>query len=407
MDADDEKKNTAPELGTVNIQGNEKQNVDKLLSDEEALDFVSESKEALLSTKTPFANAVLILLGSFIVIAIIWAYFAVLDEMTEGEGKVIPSSQIQEIASLDAGILSEVYVKEGDRVEKGDKVIRLDDTLARSEYYQDIATYYALIGATDRMAAEIKRADKLVFSKELDNYARKDDIIEHERDLFESNREQAKLLKKQLDIASPLAKNDQIPMTEFLDMQLGYNKLKQDNLAKITESKAELEALRYKLVRLKNRLKRTTLRSPMDGIIKQVNLNTVGGVVRAGETIVEIVPVEDNLLIEARIRPQDIAFIHPGQKATVKFTAYDFSIYGGLYGLVEHISADTSKDEKDQVYYEVWIRTDKNFLGSDIKPLPIIPGMVANVSILTGKKSVLDYLMKPILKAKNSALRER
>ena len=152
---------------------------------------------------------------------------------------------------------------------------------------------------------------------------------------------------------------------------------------------------------------RTTVLSPVDGIIKQIYINTVGGVIKPGMDILDIVPLNDTLLVETRVRPSDIAFVHAGQNATVKITAYDFSIYGGLKATVENISADTSTDEKGNSYYEVSVRTDRNYLEDTRKILPIMPGMTASVDILTGKKSVLTYLLKPILRARERALRER
>jgi adhesin transport system membrane fusion protein len=156
-----------------------------------------------------------------------------------------------------------------------------------------------------------------------------------------------------------------------------------------------------------DRVTRTTLRAPVRGIVNKVNVTTLGAVVQPGHTIVEIVPIEDKLLIEARVRPQDVAFIGPGQKATVKITAYDYAIYGSLPGVVERISADTTANDKGETFYRVIVRTDKSQLGSAEKPLPIIPGMIASVDILTGEKSVLSYLMKPLTKARHEALRER
>lgn len=181
------------------------------------------------------------------------------------------------------------------------------------------------------------------------------------------------------------------------------------NLAhvELNEIAAELRRLAETSMALEDRVKRTTVRSPVRGTIKQLLVNTIGGVVQPGMDLVEIVPLEDNLLIEAKIRPSDIAFLHPGLKAIVKITAYDFSIYGGLDAKVERISADTIMDEEGESYYIVRVRTNKSYIDTLQAPLPIIPGMLTEVNILTGKKSVLEYLLKPILRARERAMRER
>jgi len=178
-------------------------------------------------------------------------------------------------------------------------------------------------------------------------------------------------------------------------------------LEEINERRLELKSITENLSSGGDRVTRTDIRSPVKGIVKHIMINTLGGVVRPGESIMEIVPLDDTLLIEAEIKPSDIAFLHPGQKATVKITAYDFSIYGGLEGTVEHISADTIEDEKGENFYLVKVRTKQNAMIYRGQRLPIIPGMTAGVDVLTGEKSVLDYLLKPILKAKQNALRER
>jgi len=175
----------------------------------------------------------------------------------------------------------------------------------------------------------------------------------------------------------------------------------------LNEKRAELAKLTATRIAIDDRVTRTTVVSPVHGIVKQLKVNTIGGVVQPGSDLVEIVPLEDNLLIEAKVRPQDVAFLHPGQKAMVKFSAYDYTIYGGLQAKLELIGADTITDDKGNSFYLIQVRTDKNHLGSDAKPLLIIPGMIATVDIITGEKSVMDYLLKPVLKARTEAMRER
>ena len=180
-----------------------------------------------------------------------------------------------------------------------------------------------------------------------------------------------------------------------------------DTQTELEEKQNKLSQLSEGQVGLQDRVARTSVLSPVKGTIKTIKVNTVGGVVQPGMDLVEVVPMEDNLLIEARVLPKDIAFLRPGLEAIVKVSAYDFAIYGGLKGKLEHISADTIQDEKGNAFYLVRVRTEKSYLGDASKPLPIIPGMMASVDIITGKKSVLEYLLKPIIRAKQSALRER
>jgi adhesin transport system membrane fusion protein len=178
-------------------------------------------------------------------------------------------------------------------------------------------------------------------------------------------------------------------------------------LDELNSRRVELQSLREIMAAGEDQVTRTAIRSPVKGTVKQINLNTIGGVVKPGESILEIVPLDDTLLIEARIRPADIAFLHPGQKAMIKITAYDFSIFGGLEGFVEAISADTIEDDKGESFYKVKLRTRESVMHYRGEDLPIIPGMTASIDILTGKKSILNYLLKPILRMKQNALRER
>ncbi len=217
-------------------------------------------------------------------------------------------------------------------------------------------------------------------------------------------------------MTAPLVNKGAVSEVELLRIKRSENEIKskilifkRQALSELNKAKSELSALKESYVADKDRVNRTTVRAPLKGIIKQIKINTIGGVIKPGMDILEIVPLDDTLLIEAKIRPQDIGFIHPQQKAMVKITAYDYSIYGGLEGKVEHISADTIVDDKDNSYYLIQVRTNKNYLKGKHKDksLYIIPGMLASVDILTGKKSVLEYLLKPILKAREKALRER
>lgn len=190
------------------------------------------------------------------------------------------------------------------------------------------------------------------------------------------------------------------------DRRIGTD-LPPDAAKDLNQKRTDLSKITASSIAIDDRVSRTTVTSPVHGVIKQLKVNTIGGVVQPGSDMVEIVPLEDNLLIEAKVRPQDVAFLHPGQKAMVKFSAYDYTIYGGLSAKLELIGADTITDDKGNSFYLIQVRTDKNHLGGDAKPLLIIPGMVATVDIITGEKSVLDYLLKPVLKARTEAMRER
>ena len=368
-----------------------------------------------------FAHIILWTSAVFILVAIIWANYAILDEVTTGEGKVIPSSEIQVIQNLEGGIIQKIFVKEGEIVKKDQILMQIDNTRFMSSYAEAEKKIDALKLEIIRINAEISQTQP-VFPEDLKkNYP---NLVKDQQSLYESRmRELVQLTKslelaqKELDMTRPLLKNGSVSEVEVIRLDRTVNeikgnidKFKSDELDKLNKARGDLSALIEANKADKDRLTRTTVRSPVYGIIKQIKTTTIGGVVQPGSDIIEVVPLDDTLLIEAKIRPADIGFIHPGQKAVVKITAYDFSIYGGLEGEVEQISADTiidENDKKNESYYVIRVRTYKNHLGTAQKPLPIIPGMLATVDILTGKKSVLDYILKPIIKAKHSALRER
>ncbi|KTD35644.1 secretion system protein D [Legionella moravica] len=368
-----------------------------------------------------FTHIILWTSAFFILVAIVWANYAILDEVTTGEGKVIPSSEIQVIQNLEGGIVQQIYVKEGEIVKKDQILMQIDNTRFMSSYAEAEKKIDSLELEIIRINAEINQTQP-DFPEELKkNYP---NLVKDQQSLYESRmRELVQLTKslelaqKELDMTRPLLKNGSVSEVEVIRLDRTVNeikgnidKFKSDELDKLNKARGELSALVEANKADKDRLTRTTVRSPVYGIIKQIKTTTIGGVVQPGSDIIEVVPLDDTLLIEAKIRPSDIGFIHPGQKAMVKITAYDFSIYGGLEGEVEQISADTiidENDKKNESYYVIRVRTYKNHLGTNQKPLPIIPGMMATVDILTGQKSVLQYLLKPIIKAKQSALRER
>ncbi|MBW2501465.1 MAG: HlyD family type I secretion periplasmic adaptor subunit, partial [Deltaproteobacteria bacterium] len=401
-------------------------------------------------------------------IFLIWAYFSNIEQVTRGEGKVIPSSQIQIVQNLEGGILSEILVDVGELVKKDQMLLRIDETRFSSSFQQNRSKYLSFKARAARLLSEANGTDYKVPQEVVDE---KPEIGVREQELFESRRREFqssmdilqeqisqrqhehrelttkleeltrtnKLLQKELELTRPLVAQGAVSEVEVLHLerqasqmqgeietikqtipkaqsrlqeaQLGLreNKLAFFNKAKteLNQILAELEEVSASAIALEDRLRRTNVRSPVTGTINRLLVNTVGGVIQPGMDLVEIVPLEDTLVVEARIKPADIAFLRPDQEAKVKFTAYDFTIYGGLDARLEHISADSITDEQGNSYYLVRLRTDRNYLGPETNPLPIIPGMVASVDILTGKKTILAYLLKPVLRAKYMALREQ
>lgn len=354
----------------------------------------------------------------FLALALIWAKFAKLDEVTVGEGKVVPSSQIQIIQNLEGGIVKQVYVKEGEMVSKGQLLMQLDKTRFESSFEEGIAKATALQIKIARLQAVIDDQPFALPKTIIDKYP---DLVNHENELYNSQNSEEQQLKtsynlanKEYQLTKPLVDKGAASPVEVIrlerqvsDAQKAIDNFKSKALSDLNDAKADLLALKESNLGLEDRLTRTSIYSPVKGIVKQIKIRTVGGVSQPGMELMEIVPLDDTLLVEAKIKPRDIGFIRPKQKATVKISAYDYSIYGGLQGYVEDISADTITNEKGDSFYLIRVRTDKNYLGTKQKPLYIIPGMMASVDILTGKKTVLEYLLKPIFKARERALRER
>ena len=434
----------------------------------EETDLATDIRVSLL-VQSPRGGSIIVwsILVLFIFL-LIWAYVAEVDEVTRGDGKVVPSRQLQIVQNLEGGIVSEIHVKVGDVVEKGELILRIDEKRFSGPYRESRINYLALQAQAARLKAETDEIE-FVIPEEVEKEA--SEIGRREHELFESRRSELeetlgmlkeqslqreqeiaeleakisepvrnqKLLRSEISLTRPLVKSGAVSEVEFLRLQrqdselqgeittsrlalpraksrlqeahrkLAEEKLRFINTAKkeLNDAYAKLEGLSATTSTLADRLDRTAVVSPVRGIVNQVFVSTVGGVVQPGMNLVEIVPLDDTLLIEAKIKPADIAFIRPELKATVKITAYDFTIYGGLEAQVEHISADSIVDQQGQSFYLINVRTKKNYLGTAEKPLPIIPGMIASVDILTGKKRILSYLLKPILRAQSQALRER
>ncbi|PPC71046.1 secretion protein HlyD [Pantoea sp. ICBG 985] len=382
-----------------------------------------------LKSESHYTGAVrlIVISTALIMVALVWAWFGMLDEVSTGTGKVIPSSREQVLQSLEGGILTELYVHEGDRVQAGQIVAKLDATRSQSSVGESAARYRAALAAASRLRAEVND-DPLTFPAELNGYP---DLIAAETRLYNTKRAQLNdatrqfkeslaLANRELAITQRLAKTGAASSVEVLrlqrdksdlelkltDMRSQYYVQAREELAKAS---AEADSLAQVIKGREDTVTRLTIRAPMRGIVKNIKVSTVGGVIPPNGELMNIVPMNDRLLIEARLSPRDIAFIHPGQRAVVKISAYDYAIYGGLNGVVESISPDTIQDEvKPEIYYyRVFIRTDNDYVQNKAgRRFSISPGMVSTVDIKTGEKSIMDYLVKPFNKAKE-AMRER
>jgi len=364
----------------------------------------------------------------FFFVSLVWGTFAMLDEVTVGSGKVVPSSQVQVIQNLEGGILTELVVHEGEVVKKDQVLVRLSDTKSTVNYKEGRKRYLSLLAANARLHAESNGHDTVTFPPEVLDEA--SDSVKIETQLFQSQMKSFdesigylgksyRLANDELARTKPLLAKGAASEVEIIRLERQVNdlkgqiedkknKFKADAQAEHNKNQLEIQGLEQSNIYSADQLTRTTIKSPVNGVVKKLHVVTLGGVVQPGMSIMEIVPIEDNLLVEARVKPNDIAFLKIGQEATVKVSAYDFSTYGGIKGILEQISADTMIDEKNgESYFLIKVRTDKNYIVRDEKHLPIIPGMTAEVDVLTGRKSVLSYLMKPLLKTKQNALRER
>lgn len=432
------------------------------------VDLATDIRTAILVQSPRGGRYILWLVIFLFIAAVIWAYNSEIDQVTRGSGKVIPSRQIQVVQNLEGGILADILVHVGEIVEKGQLLLRIDDTRFSAPYRESRFRYLALRAKVARLKAETTGTE---FELPEEVVKENPEIAAREKDLFRSRRQgfetkiailneqvnqrkqeiaelqsrQGQLqrsyafLMSELEMTRPLVDQGAVSRVEMLRLEREANRLEGDlestklqipivksrleeakqsieekklryhNEAKqeLNNTLSELEAISVASVALEDRLKRTHVRSPVRGTVNQILVNTVGGVIQPGMDLIEIVPLEDTLLVETKIKPSDIAFLHPGQEAMVMFTAYDFTVYGGLEGKVEHISADSITDERGENFYLVRVRTNKNHLGTEENPMPIIPGMVATVDILTGKNTILSYLLKPALRTQKLALKER
>jgi len=426
----------------------------------------SEEADLAILEQTPLkAKKLLYVISAILIAIIIWAWFAKVDEVTRGEGRVIPSRQLQVIQSLDGGIVAEILVKEGEVVKVGTPLIKIDETRAVSSLRENKGQYLALLAKQARLNAlavggnfnpptEVKTESPLVYEQEyaLYNASRdelasilsigRDQLAQREKELIEvqSKKEFAEKTyesaNKELSANRPLLASGAVSEIDILKLERESTRARgeieqskaqisriQSSISearrKVTESEqtfkskvrtelndttAKLNSLTETSVALTDKVKQATLKSPVNGKVSRLFFNTVGGVIQPGKEVLELVPTDDALVLETKVQIKDIAFLRPNQPAVVKLTAYDYTIYGTLDAVVESISANSTVDDKGNAYYLVRVRTIKSSLGKD---LPIIPGMVAQVDILTGKKTILSYLLKPVLKARSYAFSER
>jgi adhesin transport system membrane fusion protein len=406
-----------------------------------------------------------------VIVFIAWANFATLDEITRGQGRVVPSSEVQIIQHQEGGTVQALLVREGQTVNAGDVLMRLSDVGASSELGSTSTRIVGLQAQVERLQAEAEGRDTLEFSEAVMNGA--PETVKEELNTFRANKSQLEsqisVLKSQLsqrraevsevnirisdlkrvmsltqdemNMLQPLVSRGSAPKRDILqleqkmaqerselnglraslpransaireaqarinDIRTSFKTEAQNDLTAVI---AEIKTLEQQIPALQDRKTRTEIRAPVRGIVKDIKVQTDegGGVIRPGEEVMEIVPLDDQLVVEANIRPSDIAFIHPSQEATVKITAYDFSIYGGLQGQVTDISADTITNQEGESFYKIKIMTGQTSIKRNGEELPIIPGMVASVDILTGEKTVMEYLMKPLVKTLDQAMNER
>ncbi len=425
--------------------------------------------EAAMQRKpTVQARLLSIATGLFIAIFIGWAAWAEVDEVTRAEGKVIASQRTQIIQNLEGGILQDILVREGQTITKGTPLARIDNEVAASTYRDALSKSLEHTAAIIRLEAElsdtepvypeeiIRDAPQIIADQNAALAARKlqrdSEIIvlksQYEQRLQEVEEQQARkrsvdrnlaLAIEQRNTVLPLLQRKNYSRIEFLNLEqevanlegelegltvsipksqaaadealqrIAFREAELDTAIteEINERRTEMNSLKETIAAGSDRVTRTVVRSPVNGTIQQIHLNTLGGVVKPGEAIMEVVPIDDTLLVEVRVRPSDVAFLHPDQKAMLKFSAYDFGVYGGLDGVLEQISADTIEDKQGEVFYLAKLRTNKTGITHRGETLPIIPGMTATADILTGRKTILDYILKPILKAQQNALRER
>lgn len=431
-------------------------------------EFMEELEAATRTRPSLTSNIMLIVISAFIVLAFVWAGQSEIEELTRGGGQVVPSREIQVIQSLEGGIIAEILVEEGDIVEKDQILLRISDVAFASEERGAEIQFLALqakrmrlqaeaSGESLNMLSEIQEKAPEVAANEAALYKSRQAELQNAKSILDSRISKARaelaevqakisrladsraLLRQELAITQEMVKQRAVPKLEEIRLnreindlsgqiseakqkQTGLNaelsaaqkeredqedKFKSQALGELSKVETEIAQLQESLTAIGDRVFRTELRSPVHGIVNKVAVKTVGGVVEPAMRLVEIVPLDDSLKVIARVSPQDIAFLHPGQNVKVKVTAYDSQKYGSLEGKLTRLGANSVTDRDGNVFFEIEVRTDKNHLGDDTLPLPITPGMVAEVEVITGKRTILEYLAKPVLRARDRALTER
>ncbi|MBT9525816.1 MAG: HlyD family type I secretion periplasmic adaptor subunit [Rhizobacter sp.] len=390
--------------------------------------YMADVRAAMVVEATPGTTWALYLMAIILISAIAWASIARVDEITRADARVIPDGKEQVIASLEGGILRELHVREGQTVHEGQELAQLDPTRFESQQNEGQAKRIAIMATIARLTAEAN-GRALNFPKEV---ADMPGIVEGETDAYnarkhaldealQTNARNVVLLMKELGVSEAMSAKGLMSEVEVMrlrrqvnDLQLQSrertNKFRQDASTDLVRVQTELSLLDEQLAGRADVLRRTVLTSPVRGLVKNIRTNTIGGVVAPGAPMMEIVPIGSRVLVEARIKPRDIGFVRVGQKAEVKLAAYDYTTYGGLQGKIEYISpdalGDTDRAAADATYYRVMLRSDRSTLKEKGKPLPILPGMTGQVEVRTGERSVLSFILRPMLKSKE-AFRER
>jgi adhesin transport system membrane fusion protein len=429
--------------------------------------FMSDLKAAVVRGPRFGTSLLLFAIIGVLAAGVWWTDRARVPLVTNGEGQVIPSTQVQIVQDLEGGIVESIMVREGDIVKVGQVLLRKNDVQIEGKLREDYGNYLDLLARSERLRGEVsgrrpkfsqevienapelaKRESQLYKARSAELNAsisvlqrqieqRRQELVELDTRIAQLKRS-LELAREELGIIKPLVEQGVTSRVELIRLQRSVNDIRgtletaqqsipraqsalreaerrKDERRLVARSKAQAEfnevsvraaALKESLASMRDRAQRTDIRSPVDGIVKVLNINTVGGVIRPGMDLIEIVPLEDTLLVEARVRPSDIGFVRPGMPAKVKITAFDYTDYGSMDAEVVDISPDTIVDEKGESFYQILVRTEKNYLGTEEKPLNIKPGMIAQVDIISGDRSILEYLLKPILRANQKALRE-
>lgn len=391
------------------------------------VNFIDDSRSALMLTSPRFARYSLFLMLTLVCAGLYWAQTNVIDVSTVGLGKVVSSSNLQVVQNFEGGIVKEILVKEGEQVKKGDVVVRLDDTRFKASYKRDLAKLALLKIEVIRLNAASEGKDVLDFPAELrDNYPQ---LVKNAAELHKRNNEaigrnisqlqkSVRLVEKELSIVAPLAQRGAVSPLETIRLERELNDLKTQISAKIEEARnqarvqlnklrADEAVLREQITASQDRLERTEIYAPVDGVVNKIHVSTIGEVVESGEKMIEIVPLDNRLTIMIKISPADIGFIKLGQMAVVKVSAYDYAVYGDLEAKVVNISADALADAQGNDYYEVKLQAAQNYLEHGARNLPIRPGMSVTANILTGKRSILSYIIKPFIDVRESAFVRR